>query len=157
MVIGLFIVFLSALSFAGVEKVSVMVNGMACPFCAYGVEKKLKKVEGVKSIDIDIQKGIAILTVKDGGSINIAQVPGAIEDSGFTPDRIEIVVSGPVSRNSNGDIVMNIQDGTDSFILKGDPEGIQGYLGSKARVAGEAMQLEGGVWSIRVERVEEAE
>ena len=29
---------------------SLQVNGLACPFCAYGVEKKLSSIEGVEDI-----------------------------------------------------------------------------------------------------------
>ncbi len=39
---------------AQVTSLTVSVDGLACPFCAYGVEKKLKRVEGVKSIDVRI-------------------------------------------------------------------------------------------------------
>jgi len=38
---------------AQIRAVTVSVDGMACPFCAYGVEKKLKRVVGVESITID--------------------------------------------------------------------------------------------------------
>ncbi|GAA3535043.1 heavy metal-associated domain-containing protein [Zobellella aerophila] len=33
------------------------VDGPACPFCAYGIEKSLSKQEGVKRVETDIQAG----------------------------------------------------------------------------------------------------
>ncbi len=142
---------------AQIEQVPVMVNGMACPFCAYGVEKKLKKVEGVKSIEINIQKGIATLTAKENESIELGQVPGAIEDAGFTPDRIETVVSGTVILDRNGDLLLKIKNGENSFIIRGDPDRIRGYVDRKVRVTGETTMQREGIWIIRVEKVEEVE
>ena len=49
---------------AQIYSLSVVVEGMSCPFCVYGVEKKLKKVEGVKSVIISMKDGVATLIVK---------------------------------------------------------------------------------------------
>ena len=43
--------------------VKVEVKGLACPFCAYGLEKKLKDLDGVETIKIDVEQGLAYLTV----------------------------------------------------------------------------------------------
>ena len=45
--------------------VKVEVKGLACPFCAYGLEKKLKEEDGVKSIKIDVEESINSLIVRD--------------------------------------------------------------------------------------------
>ena len=34
-------------AFAAGTEYQLRVDGLACPFCAYGIEKKLKKTEGV--------------------------------------------------------------------------------------------------------------
>ena len=33
------------------ELVTIKVEGLACPFCAYGIEKHLKKLDAVASVD----------------------------------------------------------------------------------------------------------
>ncbi|MDX1629678.1 MAG: heavy-metal-associated domain-containing protein, partial [Fulvivirga sp.] len=38
-------------------KVKVEVDGLSCPFCAYGLEKKLKNLDGVTNIKVDIENG----------------------------------------------------------------------------------------------------
>ncbi len=35
----------------------IEVRGLACPFCAYGMEKALKEVSGVEKVDIVLKKG----------------------------------------------------------------------------------------------------
>ena len=46
----------------GMLEVSVQVDGLSCPFCAYGLEKKLRKVENVASIEIRVNEGRAVVT-----------------------------------------------------------------------------------------------
>ncbi len=60
------------------------VDGLACPFCAYGIEKNLMKIEAVEKIEIDIQSGIITLWVKEGQSIKEEEIRNAVNNSGFT-------------------------------------------------------------------------
>ena len=66
----------------------IEIKGLACPYCAYGMEKELKKVSGVDKVDIELKTGLAYI------STPIAQKPSAeslkkiIVDSGFTAGEI---------------------------------------------------------------------
>lgn len=44
---------------AGISKLTMKVKGVGCPFCVYGLEKKLKNVSGVESIEFDLKTGVA--------------------------------------------------------------------------------------------------
>jgi len=68
--------------------VKVEVKGLACPFCAYGLEKKLKEVDGVKSIKIDFEEGLVYLTVLKSQKPTRETLEKIITDSGFTPSSI---------------------------------------------------------------------
>ena len=46
------------------------VNGLSCPFCVYGIEKKLDTLEGVQSVETNIKDGAVIVTTKDGFTID---------------------------------------------------------------------------------------
>jgi copper chaperone CopZ len=37
--------------------IKIWVDGLACPFCAYGLEKKMKKLEGIKNLYVDLNNG----------------------------------------------------------------------------------------------------
>jgi len=60
------------------------VDGLACPFCAYGIEKKFIKTEGVNSVDIDLQKGLVIVKTSEGKIFTEEKLKEIINDSGFT-------------------------------------------------------------------------
>ncbi|MFQ5526936.1 MAG: heavy-metal-associated domain-containing protein [Thermoanaerobaculia bacterium] len=77
-----------------VVRATVEVQGMACPFCAFGVEKRLRKVEGVSTIEVAMAEGQATLEVREGESIDLAGIPGAVRRAGFTPGRVEAEVIG---------------------------------------------------------------
>ncbi len=60
------------------------VNGLACPFCAYGVEKKVGGLAGVKNVEIDIDSGLVAVTMAPGASLDKAAAKQAVSDAGFT-------------------------------------------------------------------------
>ncbi len=67
------------------------VDGLACPFCAYGIEKKLTALDGVDKVETHIKEGAVIVTMKDGASLDEATAEQAVEAAGFTLDRFEPV------------------------------------------------------------------
>jgi mercuric ion binding protein len=62
---------------------SIRVDGLACPYCAYGIEKKLNELEGIKFIDMDLEKGIVTAEAYDA-KLNDAQLKQLFQDAGFT-------------------------------------------------------------------------
>lgn len=60
------------------------VDGLACPFCAYGVEKKLNALDGVERLETNIKEGVVIVTMKDGAELDEANARQAVKDAGFT-------------------------------------------------------------------------
>ncbi len=65
-------------------KYVIGVDGMSCPFCAYGLEKKLKKVKDVKSVTIDLYGGEVVVIAKAGTTIKEESLRKAVHDAGFT-------------------------------------------------------------------------
>ena len=59
-------------------------DGLACPFCAYGIEKQLSKIDGVEQIDVEIESGTITLTMTEGASLDEATARKAVEAAGFT-------------------------------------------------------------------------
>lgn len=68
---------------AGPERIEMVVHGMSCPFCAYGVEKKLRRLEGVDSLSVDFKSGRVMLYVRDGSKITDARLRQLVKDAGF--------------------------------------------------------------------------
>ena len=54
------------------------------PYCAYGIEKKLKKIKGVDKIDVDLNKGLVTVNVVEGVELTELQMTKLFKDAGFT-------------------------------------------------------------------------
>ncbi len=71
-------------SFAVSTQYDIRVDGLACPFCAYGIEKSFIKTEGVKSVDIDLKNGLVIVKTENGKRFSEENLKKIIHDTGFT-------------------------------------------------------------------------
>ncbi len=69
---------------------SVGVDGLACPFCSYGIEKQLQKLDGVERVETDIKRGQIIIRMLDGKTLERDQVEKAIERAGFSLRSFEL-------------------------------------------------------------------
>ncbi len=74
----------SAAAFADGTRYELRVDGLACPFCAYGIEKKLNAIDGVDEVDIDLNSGLVTVDVIEGTSLNDSQMTKLFNDAGFT-------------------------------------------------------------------------
>ena len=73
-----------AAAFADGTRYELRVDGLACPFCAYGIEKKLNAIDGVDEVDIDLNSGLVTVDVTEGTSLNDLQMTKLFNDTGFT-------------------------------------------------------------------------
>jgi len=67
------------------------VDGLGCPFCAYGIEKKFSAMEDVEKIDIDLERGVVVVTMAEGAILDEPAAQQVIEDSGFSLRGFEVV------------------------------------------------------------------
>lgn len=113
----------------GMLEVRVQVDGLSCPFCAYGLEKKLRRVDNVAELEIQVSEGRAVVTPAPGTSVDLAQLERAVRDGGFTPRELHVTARGRLTE----------QDGVPVLEL---PDGILLLLVEDARLA-ELLQARG--------------
>lgn len=66
----------------------VKILGMSCPFCAYGVEQKLKRLDGVEELDVELESGVATLNLEEGADVSNETLKKTVEDAGFEASAI---------------------------------------------------------------------
>ncbi len=59
-------------------------DGLACPFCAYGIEKQLGRIDGVEAVSTDIESGTVSVTMSPGARLTEEQAKEAVDRAGFT-------------------------------------------------------------------------
>ena len=86
-------------TFGSVERVTVQVDGMACPFCAFNIEKRMKTLAGVDGkadFTVSIERGRAELAWQGMVEFDPNAVREQIRRAGFTPAAISITVVGTI-------------------------------------------------------------
>ena len=66
------------------DNYTVMVDGLGCPFCAYGLEKKFKELKGVKGVKIDMETGQFDFTFPSDRPLSIEEVENQVDAAGYT-------------------------------------------------------------------------
>jgi len=78
------------LAWAGSLEYRMRVDGLACPYCAYGIEKKLKAIDGVESVDVDLDGGLVVVRTRENLQFSEPQLRQLFQDSGFTYRSMEV-------------------------------------------------------------------
>lgn len=82
-------------AFAEQQIYRLRVDGLACPFCAYGIEKKLGVIKGVQRIEVDIGAGAVTVTMVEGATLDEAAARKAVKEAGFSLRSFEQVHGAP--------------------------------------------------------------
>lgn len=85
------------------DKVEVQVDGLGCPFCAYGLEKKFKELKGIKKVRIDMETGLMTFNYPSEKMIDIETVESQVDKAGYTPVTTEITRVG-------GEVVTSVRE-----------------------------------------------
>lgn len=69
---------------AGKDLFEVKVDGLGCPFCAYGLEKKFKEFKGIKDIKIEMETGDFSFSLPADQALDLVSVEKQVDAAGYT-------------------------------------------------------------------------
>ena len=95
MVIMVLSIVWTAAGLAAEIRYEVGVDGLACPFCAYGIEKKLSSIDGVQEIAVNVTQGLVIVTMAREAQLSEQLARQKVKDAGFSVRSFVRVVEGP--------------------------------------------------------------
>ena len=101
---------------AQITSVTVRVDGLSCPFCAFSLEKKIKAVAGTKEPVINIEEGVVTLTPAGDASVDFDGLREAVKKAGFTPREIGVEGVGRVTTIDERPTLV-AEDGQQLFLL----------------------------------------
>ena len=70
------------------RQIEITILGMSCPFCAYGVQQKLKRLEGVDDLKVELSTGLATLRLEEGVDISNELLQETVKVAGFEVAKI---------------------------------------------------------------------
>jgi len=125
----------------GMLEVIVRVDGLSCPFCAYGLEKNLRKVDNVARVELRVDQGRAVVTPKSGTSLELGALERAVRDGGFTPRELSVTARGRLTE-LNGAPALELSNGVLLLLARGGQSNalLESSRGTVVRVEGVASQ-----------------
>ena len=62
----------------------LQVDGMVCPFCAYGLEKRLRELAAIDAVVVRISDGVVLIREHAGHELAREELSSEIEKAGFS-------------------------------------------------------------------------
>jgi len=126
MVVGILV---AALGFTGlaipessaeIEGIQLQVDGLSCPFCALGLDKRLKQRAGLEGIQVHLKQGVTEAALPHGQGLDVGKVRRAVQEAGFTLRGIQLTVIGTIGRDGDHMTVTSRHDGTTFLLFDAD-------------------------------------
>jgi copper chaperone CopZ len=114
--------------------------------CAHVVDVALKKVAGVESVEVSLNKGLATVKLKPGNTVSVPQLWELIHKNGYTPKTTSVSVRGELA-NVDGTLQLKVSGTKDTLLLAVDPKNAAAFadasrkLGQTLIVQGEMVPL----------------
>jgi copper chaperone CopZ len=89
--------------------------------CAFAVRGALKKLSGVESVDVSLNKGLANVKLKSGNTLRPEELWEAVRRNGFTPKETSVMVRGEVDAGK-----LKVTGTSQVFDLAPDPKNPKG-------------------------------
>ena len=109
--------------------------------CAHVVDVALKKVAGVESVEVSLNKGLAVVKLKPGNTVSVAQLWELIHKNGYTPKTTSISVRGELA-SLNGNLQLKVSGTQDTLPLSTDQKNSSAY-GEASKRLGQTVVIQG--------------
>lgn len=119
------------------QQVDLTVFGMDCAPCAHAIHVSMKGIEGVNSVDVDLNSGLVNIKLNPGNRATVRQFNEAVEKNGFTHKDAYVVAKGKLTGTASAP-VLQIDGTTEEFALTPASGGVDlaSLLGKTVTIAG---------------------
>lgn len=136
----IFTVFLAlspAAAQAEYQQVNLTVFGMDCAPCAHALHVSMKGIQGVNTVDVDLNRGLVTIKLNPGNGASMRQFNEAVERNGFTHKDVDIMVIGKLTGTAAAPF-LEVSGTQDRYALSPAGNGIDlaSLLGKTVTVAG---------------------
>jgi copper chaperone CopZ len=94
--------------------------------CAHVVDVALRKVAGVESVVVSLNKGLATVKLKPGNTVSVPQLWELIHKNGYTPKVTAVSVRGDLT-TVNGQLLLKISGAKETLTLGANPKNPTAY------------------------------
>lgn len=94
--------------------------------CAHIVDVALKKVPGVDTVNVSLNKGLATVKLKPGNTVSVPQFWQLLHEKGYTPKSTAVGVRGDLT-GAAGRLQLKVAGTKDILNLVPDPKSAAAY------------------------------
>ena len=140
-----------------ITKVDQEVYGMDCAPCAYGLERGLKKMDGLQEVRVSLNDGKAYLGLADENKLTLRSIQEEVKKNGFSAKKAEVTIMGNATKE---DDQWFIETDNERFAVSQDTpvELIQKLTAGKTSVSGTVQDEEddnlSDQWVILLSKIE---
>jgi|SRR5688572_1657811 len=109
--------------------------------CAFAVRGAFKRLSGVESADVSLNKGVATVKLKPGNKLTVEQFWEAVRNNGFTPKDTRVVVRGEICQSA-GRLQLKVTETNRTYELVSDPK-VPKAIEDVKRQMGKTLIIEG--------------
>lgn len=91
----------SAPADASIRYVRQEIRGMDCAPCAYGMQKSLRKLDGVQDVQVSLNDAMGTLTLAPDNAVTFEQIRAVVRDGGFKPMAATARIAGSLERDGD--------------------------------------------------------
>ena len=119
------------------QQVNLTVFGMDCAPCAHAIHVSMKGIQGVKTVDVDLNTGLVTIKLAPGNGAAMRQFNQAVEKNGFTHKDATVVARGKLTGTASAPF-FEVAGTQDRFALTpaGSPAGVSALLGKTVTITG---------------------
>jgi copper chaperone CopZ len=109
--------------------------------CAHVVDVALKKVPGVESVAVSLNKGLATVKLKPENTVAVPQLWRLLHEKGYTPKTTAVSVRGELA-NVLGQLQLKVSGTKEILALVADPKNSAAYNDAPKKL-GETVIIQG--------------
>jgi copper chaperone CopZ len=109
--------------------------------CAHVVDVALKKVPGVKSVEVSLNKGLATMKLNAQNTVAVPQLWQLLHEQGYTPKATAVSVRGELAE-AEGHVQLKVSGTKDILLLVADPKN-PGAYGDASKKLGQSVTVQG--------------
>ncbi|MEP1938686.1 MAG: heavy metal-associated domain-containing protein [Balneola sp.] len=134
------LIFLPTKINAQLLEVKQTVYGMDCSPCAHGLEKRIKKMDGIQSASVSLNNGLLSAVLNKENKLTLEEIRNAIENSGFKAQSANIVVQGNLTKGEGKSFILKVSSGEEFLLIADDQVNLDNYSDTDqlVKLSGEA-------------------
>ena len=109
--------------------------------CAHVVDVALKKVPGVGSVEVSLNKGLATVKLKPDNTVSVPQFWQLLHEKGYTPKATAVSVRGELAE-AQGHVQLKVTGTKEMLMLVADPKNPGAYSEASKKL-GQSVTIQG--------------